>query len=78
MADLQPHRFYTMKQSVVAGRGGVLLKGSLVEFTGVKDAKGQAEVRVVDLPDDYTWEPERRLAYGPGFVLYVSPDTLSD
>jgi len=78
VADLQPGRRYVMKRSVAAGRGGTLLKGSLVEFTGVKDAKGQAEIRVLDLPDDYEWEPERRLPYGPGFVLFVSPDTLGD
>lgn len=75
LPELEPNRVYTMRRSVKIG-GGVLLKGTAVRFTGARARNGEVEVKVVDIPDDYDWEPERRLPYGPGFVLFVPPDAF--
>lgn len=63
------------KYSVVVDKSGTLLKGSLVEVTGVQDQRGRFQIRVLDLPD-HIWEETSRLPYGPGFILYVDANAL--
>jgi hypothetical protein len=43
----------------------------------VKDPAGRIQVCVVELPDR-EWDTTNRLPYGPGFVVYVDPDCLSN
>jgi len=62
-------------RSLVADSGGTLLRGSLVETTGVQDPMGRFQIRVLDVPD-YQWTESSRLPYGPDFVLFVDEDTL--
>lgn len=64
-----------VRHSVVLNKAGTLLRGSIVETTGVQDQTGQCQVRVLDLPD-CDWEETRRLPYGPGFVLFVPASVL--
>ena len=59
-----------VKYSVVADTGGVLLRGSLVEITGVQDPKKRFQIKVLELPD-YEWIETSRLPYGPKFILFV-------
>jgi len=61
--------------SLVADSGGTLLRGSLVEVTGVQDPKGRFQIKVLDIPD-YQWTESNRLPYGPGFVLFIEEATL--
>lgn len=62
-------------RSIKADSGGVVLRGSKVEFTGVVDDKGRAQVEIKDLPD-YRWSPTTSLPYGPGFILFINVDHL--
>ena len=64
-----------IRYSLVADTGGTLLRGSLVEITGVQDPKGRIQIRVIDIPD-YRWTETRRLPYGPEFVLFVDITSL--
>ena len=64
-----------VRYSLVADTGGTLLRGSLVEITGVQDPKGRLQVRVIDIPD-YQWTETRRLPYGPNFILFVDAEFL--
>jgi hypothetical protein len=64
-----------VRHSVVPDKTGTLIRGSLVEVTGVQDRLGRFQIRVLDLPD-FEWDATRRLPYGPGFVLYVSANVL--
>jgi hypothetical protein len=75
--DHKPGDTCVVLYSVVAANNGVLLKGSRVQVTDVKDPKGRIQVCVTELPDQ-EWDETSRLPYGPGFVLYVDPDCLSD
>jgi hypothetical protein len=75
-----PPAFYqgdrcTIRRSLVADTGGTLLRGTLVEITGVQDPKGRFQVRVLEMPD-YQWTESRRLPYGPDFVLFVDEQVL--
>lgn len=75
-----PPAFYqgdrcTIRRSLVADTGGTLLRGTLVEITGVQDPKGRFQIRVLEMPD-YQWTESRRLPYGPDFVLFVDEDVL--
>lgn len=63
-------------RSVRADSGGVVLRGSKVEFTGIVDDKGRAQIEIKDLPD-YRWSPTASLPYGPGFILFINVDNLS-
>lgn len=63
------------RHSIVINKAGTLLRGSLVEVTGVQDQTGKFQVRVLDLPD-HDWEESKRLPYGPGFVLFVPSNVL--
>lgn len=65
----------TIRYSLVADSGGTLLRGALVEMTGVQDPKGRHQIKVIDIPD-YQWTESRRLPYGPGFVLFVDDEAL--
>ena len=60
---------------IKAGSGGLLLRGTLVRFTGVYDSSGRLQVEIIDMPD-YQWGENRSLPYGPGFVLFVDRDCL--
>jgi hypothetical protein len=62
-------------RSLVADTGGTLLRGTLVEITGVQDPKGRFQIKVLDIPD-YQWSESNRLPYGPDFVLFVERDAL--
>jgi len=64
-----------VKHSLVADTGGTLLRGSLVEITGVQDPKGRYQVKVIDIPD-YQWNESNRLPYGPNFILFVVEKSL--
>jgi hypothetical protein len=59
-----------VRYSVVADTGGVLLKGALVEITGVQDPSKRFQIKVLELPD-YQWTETSRLPYGPNFILFV-------
>ena len=61
--------------SLVADTGGTLLRGSLVEITGVQDPKGRYQIKVIEIPD-YTWTETNRLPYGPNFILFVVEESL--
>ncbi|MGD9726525.1 MAG: hypothetical protein AB7L09_00525 [Nitrospira sp.] len=65
----------TVRYSLVAETGGTLLRGTLVEMTGVQDPKGRYQIRVLEIPD-YQWTETNRLPYGPGFVLFVDDKAL--
>lgn len=64
-----------IRYSLVADTGGTLLRGSLVEITGVQDPKGRHQIRVLDIPD-YQWTETSRLPYGPNFILFVDEQAL--
>jgi hypothetical protein len=64
-----------VRHSVVADSGGTLLRGSLVETTGVQDPKGRQQIKVLDIPD-YQWTESSRLPYGPNFILFVDEHVL--
>lgn len=64
-----------VSRSLVADTGGTLLRGSLVEVTGVQDPNGRFQVKVLDIPE-YQWTETNRLPYGPNFVLFVEADAL--
>jgi len=64
-----------VRRSLVADTGGTLLRGSIVEVTGVQDPQGRHQIRVLDIPD-YQWSETNRLPYGPNFVLFVDEDSL--
>ena len=64
-----------IRYSLVADSGGTLLRGALVEMTGVQDPTGRHQLKVVEIPD-YQWTETNRLPYGPGFVLFVAEDAL--
>ena len=72
---LNPGDVCTTIRSIVGANNGVLLKGSMVEYTGVQDPKGRVQIRVADIPDEQ-WTETGRLPYGPGFVLYIEPQFL--
>jgi len=61
--------------SLVADSGGTLLRGTLVEMTGVQDPNGRHQIKVLDIPD-YQWTESRRLPYGPNFILFVDEQAL--
>lgn len=64
-----------VRHSVVVNKAGTLLRGSIVEVTGVQDQNGHFQVRVIDLPD-HDWEETKRLPYGPGFIVFVPASAL--
>ena len=64
-----------MRYSLVADSGGTLLRGSIVEMTGLQDPTGRHQIRVVDIPD-YQWSESNRLPYGPNFILFVDERSL--
>lgn len=64
-----------VRYSLVADTGGTLLRGTLVEMTGVQDPQGRYQIRVIDIPD-YQWTETSRLPYGPNFVLFVDEKAL--
>ena len=64
-----------VRRSLVADTGGTLLRGSLVEMTGVQDPKGRHQIKVLDIPD-YQWNETNRLPYGPNFILFIDEDVL--
>ena len=64
-----------VRYSLVADSGGTLLRGALVETTGVQDPKGRFQVKVIDIPD-YQWTETTRLPYGPNFILFVDERAL--
>ena len=64
-----------VSRSLVADTGGTLLRGSLVEITGVQDPKRRYQVRIIDIPD-YQWTETNRLPYGPNFLLFVEENAL--
>lgn len=74
---LKPGDLCNVVYSVVAENNGILLKGARVQVTDVKDPAGRIQVCVVELPDR-EWDTTNRLPYGPGFVVYVDPDCLSN
>lgn len=63
-----------VRYSVVVNKG-TLLRGSLVETTGVQDPKGHYQVKVLSLPDHH-WDETSRLPYGPGFMLFIDAVVL--
>lgn len=65
----------TVTRSLIADSGGTLLRGTLVEITGVQDPKGRFQIKVIEMPD-YQWTESRRLPYGPGFFLFIDGDVL--
>jgi len=60
----------TVTHSQIADSGGTLLRGTLVEITGVQDPKGRFQIKILEMPD-YQWTESRRLPYGPDFFLFV-------
>lgn len=62
-------------RSLIADSGGTLLRGTLVEITGVQDPKGRFQIRILEMPD-YQWTETRRLPYGPDFFLFVDDAVL--
>lgn len=73
--QIAPRSRCRVKHSLVTQEGGILLRDSKVEVTGVQDPQGRYQVRVMDIPD-YQWTETRRLPYGPNFILYVDEATL--
>lgn len=73
--SLSPGDRCRVRYSLVADTGGTLLRGSLVEITGVQDPSGRYQIRVIDIPE-FQWTESRRLPYGPDFVLFVDEQTL--
>ncbi len=76
----QPPAFYQGERckvitSLVADSGGTLLRGTLVEITGIQDPKGRFQIKVLEMPD-YQWTESRRLPYGPDFYLFVDQNIL--
>ena len=65
----------SVTQSLIADSGGTLLRGTIVEITGVQDPKGRFQIKVLEMPD-YQWTESRRLPYGPDFFLFVSESSL--
>lgn len=65
-----------VRHSVIVAKAGTLLRGSLVQVTGVQDNTGQFQIKVLDLPDHDWEERTSRLPYGPGFILFVPASTL--
>lgn len=64
-----------VRYSLVADTGGTLLRGSIVQTTGVQDPRGRYQIRVIDIPD-FQWNETNRLPYGPNFVLFVTEGSL--
>lgn len=64
------------RHSVILDKAGTLLRGSVVEVTGVQDKTGRFQIKVIDLPDHDWEEMTSRLPYGPGFVLFVPASAL--
>lgn len=64
-----------VNRNLIADSRGVLLKGAIVEITGMRDQKGRYQIRIVDLPDQQ-WSETSYLPYGPGFVLFVDSHCL--
>lgn len=72
---LSPGDRCRVRRSLVADTGGTLLRGAIVEITGVQDPKGRFQIKIVDIPD-FQWTETNRLPYGPNFVLFVEEDAL--
>ena len=73
---LGPEDVCVVNRSVVSEHGGMLLKGTEVSITGIRDRQDRHEVRILSVPD-YDWGEMSRLPYGPGFLLFVEEDFLT-
>jgi len=71
----QPGDVARISRSVVAENNGILLRGTVVGLTGVRDQTGRWQVRIAAVPERDS-HAMSRLPFGPGFVLFVEQDCL--